>query len=78
MLGKRSFSLPAKKLTKLRVHLSKAARKQLKGAASIKATLTAKLTLRNSRKPKTYVSGVVLSSHKPTTAKPPAAKTPQK
>jgi len=45
VLGKLSFSLPAKKIVKLHVHLSKAEIKQLKGIVSLKATLTVDLRL---------------------------------
>jgi hypothetical protein len=60
VLGELSFSLPAKKIVKLRVHLSKAARKQLKGVLSIKATLTVELKLGKKKKLTKYSDPLVL------------------
>ncbi len=69
VLGKLSFSLPAKKLVKLRVHLSKAVRKQLKAVTSMKATLTVELKLGKAKKTK-HTQAIVLVG--PAASKPKA------
>jgi hypothetical protein len=71
VLGKRSFSLPAKKPTKLRVQLNKAARKGLKSVKSFKATLTVELKL-GKAKPARYTQPIELVG--PGASKPPKAK----
>lgn len=60
VLGKLSFSLPAKKVAKLHIHLSKATRKQLKNLASLKAILTVQLKLGKAKKRKKYSDPIVL------------------
>ncbi len=59
VLGKLSFSLPAKKLAKLHIHLGKAVRKQLKAVTSMRATLTVELKLGKAKKTK-HTQTVVL------------------
>ncbi len=72
VLGKLSFSLPAKKVAKLEVHLGKAARKQLKSVARIKATLTVQLKLGKAKKRTKYSDPLVL--YGPEARKPPKGK----
>lgn len=71
VLGKLSFSAPAKKLVKLHVHLSKAASKQLKALTSMKATLTVVLKLGKAKKTKhtQTIELVGSAASKPTKAK---------
>jgi hypothetical protein len=64
VLGKLSFSLPAKKFVKLHIHPSKAARKQLKSVVTIKATLTVQLKLGKAKKLKKYSESLVLHGPK--------------
>ncbi len=68
MLGKLSFSLPAKKIAKLHIHLSKSTRKQLKNLTSLKATLTVQLKLGKAKKLKKYSDPLVLYGPKATKA----------
>jgi hypothetical protein len=73
LLGKLSFSLRAKKLTKLKIHLSKAARKQLKGLKKgFPATLTVQLKLGKAKKAARYTQAIELLP--PAAGKPPKAK----
>ena len=69
VLGKLSFSLPAKKLAKLHIHLGKAVRKRLKAVTSMKATLTVELKLGRAKKTK-HTQTIVLVG--PAASKPKA------
>ena len=69
VLGKLSFSLPAKKLAKLHIHLSKSVRKRLKAVTSMKATLTVELKLGRAKKTK-HTQTIVLVG--PAASKPKA------
>jgi hypothetical protein len=71
VLGRLSFSLPAKKVAKLHIRLSAAARKRLKGLKKgLQATLTVELKLGKAKKATNYTQTIELV--------PPAANPPPK
>jgi hypothetical protein len=73
VLGKLSFSLRAKKITKLKIHLGKAARKRLRGLKKgLPATLTVELKLGRAKKATRYTQTIELLP--PAVSKPPKAK----
>ena len=73
VLGKLSFSLRAKQLAKLRIHLGKAARKRLKGLKQgLPATLTVQLRLGKAKRATRHTQAIELLP--PVAGKPPKAK----
>ena len=63
-LGSVSFRLRANRTTKLRIPLTAAGRKLVKGGKALDVTLTVKLTMGSTKKPTTYTQTLVLVSSK--------------
>ena len=75
ILGRLSFSLAANKATTLRIPLTKAGRKDLKHAKTLRATMTVALKVGHA-KPKSYSQTLELTKSKPPTGKQKAKKVP--